>query len=181
MVSPCQFVHLSVCPSVDRILSNLYLQQYSSDPFHICTSFQATSEGVTRIMFISKFKHLKFWQILKICSFDFVFFWLRIEYDSVVYWYIPNSGHLFIKLLYSESYDHHGIPNHQGAISIQRPLFPCMGIPMLKIKLSRDCPIFNMGYPILVRWHFCIETAPSFSTVFSQLFRPASKNTSNST
>ena len=30
---------LSVCPSVDRIVSALYLQQYSSDPFHICTSY----------------------------------------------------------------------------------------------------------------------------------------------
>ena len=35
-------VRLSVCPSVDRIVSALYLQQYSSDPFHICTSYQAT-------------------------------------------------------------------------------------------------------------------------------------------
>ena len=41
-------VRLSVCPSVDRIVSALYLQQYSSDPFHICTSYQATSEGVSR-------------------------------------------------------------------------------------------------------------------------------------
>ena len=31
---------LSVCPSVDRIVSALYLQQYSSDPFHICTCFK---------------------------------------------------------------------------------------------------------------------------------------------
>ena len=37
-------VRLSVCPFVDRIVSALYLQQYSSDPFHICTSYQATSE-----------------------------------------------------------------------------------------------------------------------------------------
>ena len=37
---------LSVCPSVDRIVSNLYLQQYSLDPFHICSSYQSTSERV---------------------------------------------------------------------------------------------------------------------------------------
>ena len=55
---------MSVCPSVDRIVSALYLQQYSSDPFHICTSYQATSEGVWRVMFVSKFKNLKFWRIL---------------------------------------------------------------------------------------------------------------------
>ena len=46
----------SVRPSVDRIVSALYLQQYSSDPFHICTSYQATSEGVSHVMFLSKLK-----------------------------------------------------------------------------------------------------------------------------
>ena len=61
-------VRLSVCPSVDRIVSALYLQQYSSDPFHICTSYQATSEGVSRV----------FWRIFLICNFDFVFFWLVV-------------------------------------------------------------------------------------------------------
>ena len=37
-------ITLSVCPSVDRIMSALYLQQYSSDPFYICTSYQAKFE-----------------------------------------------------------------------------------------------------------------------------------------
>ena len=68
-------VRPSVCPSVDRIVSALYLQQYSSDPFYICTSYQATSEGVSRVMPVSKFKNLKFWWIFKICNFDFVIFW----------------------------------------------------------------------------------------------------------
>ena len=48
---------LSVCPSVDRMVSALYLQQYSLNPFHICTSYQATSEGVSRVMFVSKLKN----------------------------------------------------------------------------------------------------------------------------
>ena len=39
---------LSFCPSVDRIVSALYLLQYLLDPFHIYTSYQATSEGVLR-------------------------------------------------------------------------------------------------------------------------------------
>ena len=55
---------LSICPSVDRILSALYLQQYTSDPLLIYTSYQATSEGVSPVKFFSKFKDLKFWQIL---------------------------------------------------------------------------------------------------------------------
>ena len=32
------------------------------------------------------------------------------------------------------------------------------GISMLKIRRLRDCLIFNMGVPILVRWHLYIET-----------------------
>ena len=78
-------VRLSVCPSVDRIVSALYLQQYSSDLFHICTSYQATSEGVSHVMAVSKFKNFKFWRIFLICNFDFVIFWLGIQYDSMVW------------------------------------------------------------------------------------------------
>ena len=51
-------VRLYLCPSVDRIVSALYLQQYSSDPVHICTSSQAISEGVSRVKFVSKLKKL---------------------------------------------------------------------------------------------------------------------------
>ena len=48
----CSLLHgswdqiLQRCPSVDRIVSALYLLQYSPDPFHIYTSYQATLEGV---------------------------------------------------------------------------------------------------------------------------------------
>ena len=71
-------VRLSVCPSVDRIVSALYLQQYSSDPFYICTSYQATSEGVSRVMPVSKFKNLNFGEFFKfvtltLSSFDLLF------------------------------------------------------------------------------------------------------------
>ena len=44
----------SVCPSVDRIVSTLYLQQYFNntlDPFDICTSYKA---DVSRVKFVSK-------------------------------------------------------------------------------------------------------------------------------
>ena len=49
----CLFVWLSV----DRMVSALYLKRYSSDPFHICTSYQATSEGGLRIMFVSNIEN----------------------------------------------------------------------------------------------------------------------------
>ena len=62
-----------VCPSVDRIVSALYLQQYSSDLFNICTSYQATSGDMSRVMLFFKFKifgeFLKF-VTLTLSSFD---------------------------------------------------------------------------------------------------------------
>ena len=58
-------VHMPVCPSVDRIVSTLYLQQYSSDPFHICTSYQAMWESVSCKMPVSKFKNSKFGEFFK--------------------------------------------------------------------------------------------------------------------
>ena len=72
-LSVCPSVCLSVCPSVDRIVSALYLQQYSSDPFQICTSYQATSEGVSCVMPVSKFKNFgEFFKFvtLTLSSFD---------------------------------------------------------------------------------------------------------------
>ena len=53
---------------------------------------------------------------------------------------------------------------NQGPVSIQRLPVPGMGIPMLKIRWSRDRLIFNMGIPILVRRHLYIESASSSPT-----------------
>ena len=47
------------------VIMRLYLQEYSSDPFHICTSYQATSEGVSCVMPVSKFQNLKFGEFFK--------------------------------------------------------------------------------------------------------------------
>ena len=101
--SVCLSVRLSmppsICPSVDRIVSALYLQQYLLDPFHICTSYQVTSESASHVMLVSKLIKLKFWQILKICNFGFVFFWLGIQYESIVrvtmrrWWVSSECGH----------------------------------------------------------------------------------------
>ena len=41
-----------------------------------------------------------------------------------------------------------------------KTIFPGIGIPMLKIRWSRDHLIFNMRIPILVRWHLYTETSP---------------------
>ena len=41
-----------------------------------------------------------------------------------------------------------------------KTIFPRHGIPMLKIRRSWGRLIFNMGIPILERWHLYIDTAP---------------------
>ena len=84
-------VCLSVCPSVDRIVSALYLQQYSSDPFHICTSYQATSEVLKFWNFGEFFKFVT----LTLSSFDLLFLVsflrchcrLQFRMDSFHIWY----------------------------------------------------------------------------------------------
>ena len=76
---------LSVCPSVDRVLSALYLQQYwldSSDFAHLIKQFQKVCWVYSLFL---KFKNLKFLQSLLICNFFFVFFWLGIQYDSIAW------------------------------------------------------------------------------------------------
>ena len=52
------------CPSVNEIMSALYLPQYLLDTFHIYTSYQVASEGVLSVKFVSTLKNLKFRQIL---------------------------------------------------------------------------------------------------------------------
>ena len=51
-----------------------------------------------------------------------------------------------------------------------KPYFPGMGIPMLKIRRSRDRLIFNMRIPILVRRHYYIATVPWYSLVFPRAY-----------
>ena len=88
--SGCLSVHLSVRLWTESC-SALYLQQCSSDPFHICTSYQAILEGVSHVKFVSQIKNFKFWQIHWIGNFDSVFLWLGIQYDSIV-WVIMRGG-----------------------------------------------------------------------------------------
>ena len=47
-------------------------------------------QKVCRMDFFSKLKNLKFWQSLWICNFDFVLFWLGIQYElvNIIVWVI---------------------------------------------------------------------------------------------
>ena len=74
---------VSLCPSVCP---------FCLDPFHIYASYKATSEGVSRAKFLAKFQNLQFWQIFKICNFDFVLFWLGIWCESLVWVIMGRRG-----------------------------------------------------------------------------------------
>ena len=84
-LSICQYVRPSVHPSFQHSVSALYCLQFWLDPFHILTSYQATSEGVSHVKFLAKFQNLDFWQFFWICNFDFVLFWLGIWCESLVW------------------------------------------------------------------------------------------------
>ena len=56
-----------------------------------------------------------------------------------------------------------------------KTVFPRYGIPMLKIRRSRDRLIFNMGIPILVRRHLYIEMAPLVSRFLKPLPKPVTQ------
>ena len=77
-------LHPSIHPSVPHTVSALLRLQFWLDPFHIYTSYQATSEGVPCVKLLAKFQNLNFWQIYKICNYDFVLFWLGIWCESLV-------------------------------------------------------------------------------------------------
>ena len=64
LVSPCPSVRLSVCPSV-RLWTELcpLCIFNNTHRIHIYTSYQATLEGVSRVMPVPIFKNLKFWRI----------------------------------------------------------------------------------------------------------------------
>ena len=83
----------SVCPSVhpSRIPCAL-CSAYSSGWIHIYTSYQATSEDVSCVKFLAKFKNLNFWQFFLNCNFHFVFFWLGIWCESLVWIIMGQQG-----------------------------------------------------------------------------------------
>ena len=88
----CPSVCPSVCLSVPHPVSAMYHLQFWLDPFHIYTSYQATSEGVSCVKFLAKYKKLKFWQFFKICNFDIVLFWLGICCESLVWVIMGRQG-----------------------------------------------------------------------------------------
>ena len=90
--------HPFVCPSICLWTKSwplcIFHNTYLPDPFHICTSYQGTSESVCSVKFIVKFNNLNFWQIFGICNFDFVLLWHGIRYESIV-WVIMGRWGVF--------------------------------------------------------------------------------------
>ena len=90
-----------------------------------------------------------------------------------LFWNTPPDGNpIFFQAKVATTalqfnYKHHNLFAHPGQSPMWRnarprlnikTVFPGMGIPMLKIGRSQVRLIFNMGIPILVRPHCCIET-----------------------
>ena len=71
--------------------------------------------------------------------------------------WVQNSGPWFYIKCCLARYGNRIMENR---VSISRPSFPGMWIPMLKIRQWWDRLIFNMGMPILVRRHLYIEMPP---------------------
>ena len=84
---------VSLCPSVPHPVSALLPLQFWLDPFHIYTSYQATShatsEGVSCVKLRAKFEFLAIFQNY---NFDFVLFWRGIWCESLVWVVMGQRG-----------------------------------------------------------------------------------------
>ena len=60
---------------------------YTGFTLSVCPSVHLSICGQNRVRSVSSTILIKFWRILLICSFDFVFFWLwlGIQYDSIIW------------------------------------------------------------------------------------------------
>ena len=116
-------VRASVCPSVYSSVPHpvfaLWHLQFSLDLFHIYTSYQTTSKGVSRVMLIAKLFLAVF---LNIYNFDFVLFWL---------W----------DLMWITSMDNHWVAGvSQNASILVVPVIPeCKCICPQRIHFTPDC------------------------------------------
>ena len=159
---------MSVCASVDRIVSTLYLQQYSLDSFHICPSYQATSEGVSRVMLVSNFKNLKFWRILKNCKFDFVFFRLGMQYDSMVWVIMRRRGYPQQRRSSCSSYDKSGANTYDEYSIMEYSWIEGEMLATFHISLNTLRPVEGRHF----RRHFQINETFSILPRFSLNFIP---------
>ena len=88
------------------------------------------------------------------------FHWLRIYDKSFTCTIILHNGATNHNSTLVQVMAPHRKQPTTRAPSQYKTIFPGMGIPLLKIRQSRDHLILNMGIPILVRQHLNINTAP---------------------
>ena len=74
-LSVCLCILPSARPSVDRVVSTLYLEQYSPDPFQYLNIFSSNLIRCVVCKVFLKIIKWNFWQILYICIFYFVRFY----------------------------------------------------------------------------------------------------------
>ena len=145
LVSPCP----SVRPFVDRVVSALYLPQYSPDPFYFYTSYQSTLEGVL---------HIKVFQNWKIWSFGKFFKFVNLtlscfDFGSNMNWWIvwvimgrrgypQNAGVLVVLVLFSNVIPHevsYEIELQESAIHTESLLVFVAGRTRLRNSMKLLC------------------------------------------
>ena len=72
-----------------RVSFQLVALQFWLNPFDIYTCYQTTSEGLSCVKFLAKFKNLNFWQFFKIFNFDFC---LVLAWDLMWITSMDNHG-----------------------------------------------------------------------------------------
>ena len=118
-----QYSFVNPPPSVDRIVSALYPQQYLPNLFHIYTFYHATSEGVLHVKFFFKLKIWIFCKFFKFVTLTLSCFDLGSNMNWSIVWvimgrwgYPQNAGVLVVLVLtgsifsrmFTIDIDHHG-------------------------------------------------------------------------
>ena len=81
-----------------KVVSALYLPQLFSDPFHIHTHYQATSEGVPRVEIFKKFPNLNFCWIFYSCLVEDLYACEKFIWGEL--WNVTVTDYLVVRLIY---------------------------------------------------------------------------------
>ena len=125
----------SLRPSVGRIVSTLYLLQYMPDPFHINTSYQATSDVVLRIKVFKKI--WSFGKLFKFIALTLSCFDLGFNMNWSVVWVIMGRRGVSSERRRS-SCSHYGNQS-RGCLMRGGPLWPPT-VPRLAARSSQSNP-----------------------------------------
>ena len=165
LISPCPSVCPSLHSSVGRIVSTLYLLQYLPHPFHIYTSYQASSDVVLRIKVFKKI--WSFGKVFKFIALTLSCFDLGFNMNWSVVWVIMGRRGISSERRRS-SCSHYGNQS-RGCLMRGGPLWPPT-VPPLAARSSQSNPR-GSGPEVLKReqGHVTSESGVSEVGVFRAL------------